>query len=524
MTSFGLAPARETIVDEVESSLRSLEPLLTAKTASPYVSKRLIEAVTRLFQVAGSNGMGARLERVVLLEVDSDFAEIRAALRLLEDACAEAGKRESLAKDFEAANAVLSTIEKQFTALDRMELGLRLELIVNRVIGRALEVIPRPNAAVDQLVSRVTKKLGALDVQQRAVVWAKITREVEVVEPAGFDHGVPIDEAVVERSFFDVSSAKELPEKIARYLVDYRPRLVAAAAARGQQAFPFPPLALAVVLGWKEYPFSPSDNERRLAQHMVLLAHLATTRLDGQPRDLANALSITESARLLSGITNEKLPDDEASVFRIVIAECQAVAALVSRFVHALPGYEFELLRRYKLSKEFAVRENRALLQGKNEEYCQRDLAAFLIQHGVYAVGTRFGPQETDLVTGTTVDPLIIEAKLFRSGMPATGIKKAMVQLHEYMDKAPFKSRGALILFNLTEVCIVAPRELVDGRVAVVAVNLPDKTASKHDQVCVISPANGGDLIEVVVTKELASGKSGSTKRNASQRERRAKK
>jgi hypothetical protein len=63
-----------------------------------------------------------------------------------------------------------------------------------------------------------------------------------------------------------------------------------------------------------------------------------------------------------------------------------------------------------------------------------------------------------------------------------TKLRANLAQLLSYMSQAPIKHRGALLLYNVTDVPVVVDRRAapIKGRVYVVPVNLCDKTPSKR--------------------------------------------
>jgi hypothetical protein len=476
-----------TMAAELDRALTILEPLLGRPESKAYVQDRVSDIALELFRTAASTVNVARLEAGVKGSVARDFDALRQVLDRLSRAGADAyeehasGDLGHFAEAIERARKLITTTESLLPDIEPLEIGLRLELVVERAITDPLAVLRRPSNLVESLVRDVAAKLKLLPETDLQRLWAKITREIQL-EP-GTDPlsiRIPLNERVTTREFFDAAATRPLTELIARYLVDIRPRLVHEAFRSGQQGVPFPPVALAQVLSLTVNTVTLDSADRRLADHLMLLVFLLTHRLSVERSSIAAALRISDDARLLSGVSERQVdklvPQSETA--QIVFAECRFLISLLAATIRAAPEPAIELLVRHKLAAEVELPYSRPRFDGKGEIELQRALCAFLIGHGIFAVGTTLGPAETDLVTGSLRYPLVIEVKLFTRRPSELQIERDFGQLLRYMDQAPFKSRGALVLFNLSEVAVNAPKEFMVGRVAVIPINLTSSTPS----------------------------------------------
>ena len=502
MNSFGLVEGAA--LAELERALALLEPLIARTDVSEYARERLRVLGMDLFRSIRSIADVTRLEQGALAEVGRDFALVEAQVDALaglgpEGYVATEPQYPALVESFARAKTLLSTTKTQMADIEPLEIGLRLELVVDRVLTRALGLL-RPQSVVGkQVLEAVARKLTLVSDEECLRLWAKISAEVQPSSDP-WSARIPIDPVVVDRAFFLLGGSKPLRELIAQYLIEVRPRLVESASRAGQPSFPFPPIAIAQILSWTKSSLTLSAKEERLAGHIMLLAYLLSTRMDVDRNELAGLLGLPASARILNGQAERKAKKlvPEAAATLVVFSECKSVVNLLSIVGRATREPEIELLIRYKLSAEVGLPTSRARFAGQNEVALQRALSAFLIEHGCFAVGTKFGPAETDLVMGSAVDPLVVEVKLFSERPSPSAIKRAFVQVLSYMDQAPYKSRGALVLFNLSEVPIIVPKEFV-SRVAFIAVNLPQKTPSgRVAAVEVRAGQSGNQLLEVL--------------------------
>src|SRR5439155_17958780 len=105
----------------------------------------------------------------------------------------------------------------------------------------------------------------------------------------------------------------------------------------------------------------------------------------------------------------------------------------------------------------------------------------------------------TDLITGSLTYPLVVELKLLTRRPSALQIERDFAQLLRYMDQAPFKSRGALVLFNVSEIPVNASKQFLGGRLAVIPINLTEGTPSTLEESLEVQPSTEpGRLIEVL--------------------------
>lgn len=494
---------------QLEATLAGIEPLLKTPELSKYVRDRLSSISMDLLRLVGSRANSARLESAARAAVALDFASL---LRLLESLIAvpedalEPDLRDAAPdkrRRLETAKKLIETTGSQLAEIDPMEIGLRLELYVDRALADFLIHLKRESPELAKIVVAAQEKLARLDERSREKVWASITRELRFgpEDDDPWRSGLPLAESVVERSFFDGATPDTLAHLIAEYVVVIRPRLVHAAFAAGAKAVPMPPVSVARILASRPDADAVTGAESRLIGHIMLLAHLMSNRLFRRDDELAAALGIAEDSRLLHGEPEKRVRElvPDSGLAEVMIAELRGAALALSAMIGGVDDPELGLLIRYKRGLEVALPGSRKELIHQNEIELQKRLCAFLIQHGADAVGTRFGQAETDIVTGSELDPLVIEAKVFRSSPKRGQIEKAFTQLRGYMDQAPYRSRGALAFFNFSDVPIHATREILGGRIAVVSVNLPEATPSQQESYIEVREGPiGGSLLEVL--------------------------
>ncbi len=85
---------------------------------------------------------------------------------------------------------------------------------------------------------------------------------------------------------------------------------------------------------------------------------------------------------------------------------------------------------------------------------------------------TKFGRSQVDLRVDEEFETTVIEAKNLKKPLNSSHLATWFSQLRSYMDQAPVRHRGALALFNFSDVPIYLPEGSTGGRYHIVAVNL----------------------------------------------------
>ena len=125
------------------------------------------------------------------------------------------------------------------------------------------------------------------------------------------------------------------------------------------------------------------------------------------------------------------------------------------------------------------------------------------MERNIFAVGTKFGRSETDLFAEHGGEEYTIEAKVFRAkgSISQSAVKRAVVQLQNYLDQRPSTPRGILVIYNLTDDLLTAPKVWIQGRYWILPINLQALPPSRRKRGFVIEPGQGDNLIDVIVTE-----------------------
>lgn len=156
------------------------------------------------------------------------------------------------------------------------------------------------------------------------------------------------------------------------------------------------------------------------------------------------------------------LPSPGASSGILILLESRKVV----RASHAFSSHETPIekaLFQYKLGTEVMAPEIIEQMTKKNELSLQKELCKFLIEKGIYAMGTKFGRNETDLLAELPDEGFIIETKIYKESRRVRErvIKSNLVQLQSYMDQNPVHRKGVLVIYNFSSILITAPRRWI---------------------------------------------------------------
>jgi len=159
------------------------------------------------------------------------------------------------------------------------------------------------------------------------------------------------------------------------------------------------------------------------------------------------------------------------------------------------------VLRQLKLGQEVVAQDISREYAKRPELRLQRDIARFLIERGIYAVGTKFGRSETDFVIGEHADHYVIEVKKYARGAAVTDrtVKSALVQLQSYMDQPPTHPLGILLVVNFTDSLLIAPPTWIRGRYKILVINLQPEPPSGRRKSLSVEEGSGAQTIDVHV-------------------------
>jgi hypothetical protein len=373
--------------------------------------------------------------------------------------------------------ASLDTAER----LETLEILLRLNLVADGAIDALLVALPVEHVAKKDVEQRVRQKLDLLSDEKALEFWAQLRFQVDPSRATHYE----LDDGIAPRSFFDLGDAKDVRDRVARYLAYVRPALERKMIERGVDRFPAGLSGIASVLSWTS---EPATTEWGATEQTVIraLGRLALLWI-GEKDVLAKALGLLPEGYFLGGRGEQEakrtleraLRPKAPRPGRLLDELAKLVRVAEVRRVH-LPGTVERVLRAFKLGLEVTAEDHLAELRKRDELYFQRQLLRFLVERDIPAYGTKFGRSEVDVRADDPLGAIVVETKLLKGSLSETTLNRWLTQLGSYMDEAHVALRGSLVIFNFGDAPILCPVMALRFRYLLVAVNLCGPSPSKR--------------------------------------------
>lgn len=391
----------------------------------------------------------------------------------------------------------LRDLKSQFANLSEIDVDTKLSFLIGgnaRQLVFAAAVIGKKLPA---LVKLVRQKIDLLAPIQVRVIWSRVQEELD---PASL---TPISDhaALLPPGWTQFTDVEEARGKLARYVVELKPALLAEMARRGRTSFPMKVPDTSQMLGWKEATAVErlSEQEGTLVTTVGRIGPLLKVLFARDESDVAMGLGLDPESRIFK---------KERSIFESsnkqpppFVGMCYELRKFI-QVADLLVSKEFPLeamLRQLKLGLEVVAQDISRDYGRRSELRLQREIARFLIERGIYAVGTKFGRSETDFVIGEHADHYVIEVKKYARGSAITDrtVKSALVQLQSYMDQPPTHPVGILVVFNFTDSLLIAPQTWIRGRYKILVINLQPEPPSGRRKSLTVEEGSGERTIDV---------------------------
>jgi len=403
-----------------------------------------------------------------------------------------AEKLNSLDADIEALRTLLAEnpAASVFLAVDFRMTGTLLHLVMGAI---------ESGFALDPLVELARKKIALLDAQQVVQLWSYVQEEFDPERSTRME----VVPGVLPDGFLEFGDDTKARDKLARYIVDWKQRLMLGLYARKGPGYPIEVPSIARVLTWRASSTvdAPSLAEIRLAKSIGRIVNMAAALFHDSVGELAAVLQLDGNSQIVQA--GSAHAGQEQPTLVTLFYEIRKAARLLSEF--AVVDSDFPVaIQRYRWGLEVMAPHLTKEFGRKDELLLQRELARFTLERGFFVLGTRFGRAETDLVSWQKEALYIVETKLFRGrNVSPKAVKKALAQLRNYMDQHPSTPRGLLVLYNLTSSHISAPERWVAGRLLIVPINMQRNPPSHREHSLEILEGNDQEIIKVVPLSSL---------------------
>lgn len=398
-------------------------------------------------------------------------------------------------------------------------IGFDLAVLCDSTLFQLLALVPPGDPGIEALEASVAKKLDLATDEQVMSMWASVTGEFADERPHGFRKGD------ARPGFFEYGTVGDVRGRIAEFLVHVKPALIRMRRGELEKRIPIATPGVLQVLSWSGGSSSVEISPRSAAvlRRIARLACIWSAGMSMEIEALAQLLGVEARGALLAGPLVEDLhkwiekgrhvpTGRDSSLLDLLVAELRQLNIEVGQLVVA-PMPIDRALRQHKLGLEVTLPDSRVRVLGTNEITLQKELCKFLLERGIPAIGTTFGPSQADLVGDYSGIPVVLEAKVLKVVVNERVIRSNLTQLQSYMDQVPVRPRGVLFIYNLTSTLILCPREWLQGRFLVMAVNLLAETPSNRTESVQIFEGRGSELIRLAVNQRNTQSKPRSSQR-----------
>lgn len=399
----------------------------------------------------------------------------------------------------------VSSIISQAPSADTTDLAIKIDLVGNRIFDEILLCTAQNKTSVKNIEKMVIKKLENVSEEVIFILWDRILSEFDE------NRRQPMikDPKIINPNYLKGDDAKQTREKIAKYLVELKPRLLM--SMFGKEIYTHPVEATGVVrilaLRKEDVGSSISEWEILLARALSGLASLWENNLYEDINIIANVLGIGREGRILGGPDFKKARSDPAyNKSSMIFWELRKILHVTDSFISSEIPVERALIQ-YKLGLEVMCPEILQDIKKKNEKLLQKYLCRFLIERDIFAVGTIFGRSETDLWVGDSIIDCIIETKVYHSDdiLNESAIRKDLTQLQSYMDQSMMQRRGVLVIYNMTDWLLDTPKIWLHHRYWILAINLQAKPPSGRRKTLTVEQSEDNNLIKVIINERQKS-------------------
>lgn len=398
----------------------------------------------------------------------------------------------------------ISLIENNTTDWGPLEIGLRLEMLLDSDFDYLLMACKDNVVALSQLEDLVIGKMEGLEEVDLLLLWARIKG---LFEGESWTNPLRQYEEVTPVEFWKASSLDEIRKKCARFIVTLKPRIILRMIEEGADGYRNGVAGIAKILALHKRPAFLSNLDFLIVRTAAELV-AATEKLTFiDPAVLARSIGKSPDGIIFQGHLYEEAKKGLGTGSRSD-KDLKTLIVLMKKVIRyvsvssGVPSNVEEQLWRYKLGHEvMAPKFTKEIEESKISEIdLQKDLCKFLLERGVRAYGKSFGRSQIDLYTKDSMGrDFVVETKVYKDAPSDGDIRANFTQLLSYMDQELERQpQGFLIIFNCSDSLVMAPREWVHQRVFVLAINIGHRPPSGRRKWIEIKEGDGPGQLLVV--------------------------
>jgi hypothetical protein len=389
----------------------------------------------------------------------------------------------------------VSELEVKAPLLKSEDVVLQIDFVGNHILDEILLCAVNSNVPVTEIKKMVVDKLKAVPEDVINAIWNMIVGEFDTSRPT---QSMPINTAIMSEEFLQKEDINRSIEKIAEYMVELKPRLIVSMFDDNIYQYPANvPGCVRVIASIKaELVLSIADWEVMLGNSISRLACIWQNTLYEGITTIARILGISKDGRLLSGPdfqeAAKRLPTDKTKILSLLFLDLRRILNITKPIEKSL--------WQYKLGLEVMTPEIIEEIKGKSELLLQKELCKFLVERDIFAVGTKFGRSQTDILAEDSTLSYIIETKIYRQQdtLNEKSLRKNISQLHGYMDQYPKECKGVLAVYNMTDWLLETPRRWLHQKFWILPINLQLKPPSGLRKTAMVEESGEENLISVV--------------------------
>lgn len=383
------------------------------------------------------------------------------------------------------------------------DIALKIDFVGSHMLNDVLFCAVASNVSVDDIKKLVKEKLTVVREDTVNRIWNILLSEFDKQNRR---HPMILDKGIISEDFFNNESIDKTRDKIADYIVEIKPKLLVSMFKTNVYQYPVEvPGGVRFIASNDPNNILPVDNwEVMLGRSITRLAFIWENGLYQDIETIINILRITKSGRLLCGpdykdMEKQYTLGNQSKLINMLFLELRKILNITDSIISGEKPIEKSLWQ-YKQGLEVMTPEIIKEIEKKKELLLQKELCKFLIERDIFAVGTRFGRSQTDLLVGDSTLVYIIETKVYkkRNTLNENSIRGDIAQLQSYMDQYQIKHKGILVIYNMTDWLVETPNQWINQNLWILPINLQDKPPSDRDKTVTVEESSEENLIRVI--------------------------
>lgn len=391
--------------------------------------------------------------------------------------------------------------------LKREDVALQMSFVGNHMLDEILFCAVNSGISVDSIKELVRNKIKMFSEDLINTIWGMIVGETDanrLMPP------VVIDPSIMNQDFLKFEDIERSKEKIVDYIVELKPKLIVSMFNNNVYQYPTTaPGSLRIISSVGDDVLSSiSDRDVMLGNSISRLACAWQEVLFKDMVAVADLIGISKEGLLLNGPNFQEarklVPADKKKILPLVFLELKRVVHVIDSIIAGEKPVEKNLWQ-YKLGLEVMLPDIVEEIKKKNELKLQKELCKFLIERGIYAVGTKFGRSQTDLLTVDDELSYIIEAKVYNTDdtLNENSLIGNIAQLQSYMDQYPQECKGVIAIYNMTGWLIETPRRWIRQKYWILPINLQAQPPSGRENTVIVEESGDEKLIRAIINKKV---------------------